>query len=67
MEYSLKDRDTVCLVVTDRELLALKGGLMEADEAIHDDMAFSARLGVPREEVEKPRTELVAARRLLFR
>jgi hypothetical protein len=38
---------------------------MEANEAIRDDMAFSARVGVPRSEVEELFAEIVAARRLI--
>jgi len=64
VDYTLKG-DKVCLVVTDRELLALKGALLEANEGIRDDMAFSARVGVPREEVERLFDEVIAARRLL--
>jgi hypothetical protein len=45
MEFTAEPDGRVRLLVTDRELLAFKGALMEADEAIHDDIAFSARVG----------------------
>lgn len=57
----------VRLVVSDEELLAIKGALLEADEAIRDDMAFSARVGVPREKVRRLLDLVVEARRLATR
>jgi hypothetical protein len=36
---------TISLELTSRELQAIRGSLFEADEAITDDVAFSARVG----------------------
>jgi hypothetical protein len=65
MDYDITDDGRVRLTVTDRELLGLKGALLEASEAIRDDMAFSARLGVTRDEADVLFDAVVAARRLL--
>jgi hypothetical protein len=64
MDYKANDDGRVCLTVSDRELLALRGGLVEADEAILDDMSFSARVGIPREEVRSLLDQVIAARQL---
>jgi hypothetical protein len=55
----------VRLLVSDRELLAFKGALLEADEAIREDTAFSARVGVKREVARRLFDEVVEARRLI--
>jgi hypothetical protein len=65
MEYAEHDRGRISLFVTERELIALKGALLEADEAIRDDMAFSARVGATRHEVRRLFDEVIAALRLL--
>jgi hypothetical protein len=64
VDFEAEPDGRVKLLVSDRELLALKGGLLEADEAIRDDTAFSARVGVSREVARRLFDEVVAARRL---
>lgn len=65
VDYTRRDPSTVLLAVTDQELLALKGALLEANEAIRDDMAFSARIGISREEAQRLFDQVIEARRLL--
>jgi hypothetical protein len=65
VDYELARDGRVALMVDATELLALKSALMETDEAIRDDVAFSARVGVQRNEVRRLFDDVVAARRLL--
>jgi hypothetical protein len=65
MEIYSEGPEQVRVVVNESELLALKGALLEADEAIPDDMAFSARVGVSRSEARELFSRVVEAMRLL--
>jgi homogentisate 1,2-dioxygenase len=63
MDSARIDDDHVQLVVTHGELQALRSALLESDEAISDDVAFSARLGVPRWMIRRLWIETVYAQR----
>jgi hypothetical protein len=67
VEFEAETDGRVRLLVSDRELLAFKGALLEADEAIRDDTAFSARVGVDRTMARRLFDEVVEARRLAAR
>lgn len=67
MDFRSDGSGRVILVANETELIAVKGALLEADEAIRDDTAFSARVGATRTAVRHLREQMVAALRMIPR